>query len=87
VLPTGLTLQDKDSDTIEKHNTEGIVNQLCHPIPNAASGELNSVIQSLKYAASLLLNVQSFRTKILLCLSKFDLAPQKFTTRFFSLRP
>lgn len=64
----------KAADLIDKH-AAGIMNYLLHPITNAASEGINSIIQSLKHAARGLPNFPSFRTRVLFYLGKLDLSP------------
>jgi transposase len=63
----------KVADMIDKHS-HGIMNYLIHPITNAASEGMNSIIQSLKHSARGLPNFKSFRTRVLFFLGKLDLS-------------
>ena len=63
----------KVADLIDKHS-HGIMNYLIHPITNAASEGMNSIIQSLKHSARGLPNFKSFRTRVLFFLGKLDLS-------------
>ena len=64
----------KVADLIDKHSP-GIMNYLIHPITNAASEGMNSIIQSLKHSARGLPNFKSFRTRVLFFLGKLDVSP------------
>ena len=58
-----------------KRHLWGIVSFVRHPIANAATEGINSMIQSLRHAARGLPNFASFRNRVLFHLGQLSLKP------------
>ena len=72
VEATGIAAMKKAAETVKRH-LWGIVSFVRHPITNAATEGINSMIQSLRHAARGLPNFASFRNRVLFYLGQLDL--------------
>ena len=74
VAATGIAPMMKAAETVMRH-LWGIVSFVRHPITNAATEGINSMIQSLRHAARGLPNFASFRNRVLFHLGQLSLKP------------
>ena len=74
VAHAGLRPMIKAAETV-KHHLRGIAGFVTHPITNAATEGVNSMIQSLRHSARGLPNFASLRTRVLFHLGGLQLKP------------
>jgi len=72
VRASGLKPMIEAAEMVVRH-LDGILNYITHPITNAMSEGINSMVQSLKHSAKGLPNFVSFRTRILFFLGQLDM--------------
>ena len=60
------------AEMVPRH-LDGVPDYITHPITNAMSEGINSMVQSIKHSAKGLPNFNSFRTRILFFLGQLDM--------------